>query len=153
MVEDFNRVLINEYEVNCPAKPMTSSRDACWWNKNVARISIEIRKLFKNWRRKTAISAAKQNSFRKFYERIDQPTEASYARLCASGRAISSAYLRRNDVKFPANEDRVHLLLKIHFPRPRNHFRILSNSGKTKDMKVDKIGFASKTGKKDPFSP
>ena len=132
VVEDLNTIVIDAYEASCPAKTVKSSRDVPWWNRNLARMRTEVRKLFNrakqtgDWRRyknaltaySNAIREAKRNSFREFCEGIEQITEATrlYKAVAKDG-GISSVCLKKEDGTFTENEeDRVHLLLRTHFP-------------------------------------
>ena len=125
----------DSFEMNCPARLKNPSTCVPWWNKELAELRVEVRRLFNrarnsstegNWEcfreaqraYKKAIESAKRNSWREFCKGIKTAPEASKPHRILSKE--NKAYL--GCIKLPSGgytesvEESLGHLVDLHFP-------------------------------------
>jgi hypothetical protein len=128
----------DSFEMNCPVKLKNTSTPVPWWNKEMAKLRVEVRRLFKmarnlgkegDWERfretqrayKKAVVVAKTNNWRSFCEGIEKVPEAS--RLHRILVQENKTYL--GCIKLPTGdytesvEKSLGHLMNVHFPGSR----------------------------------
>ena len=128
----------DSFEINCPVKLNNSLTRVPWWIKALAKIRVEVRRLFNrarnsseegDWERfretqrayKKAIVIAKRNSWREFCEGIEKVPEA--VRLHRILSQENKIYL--GCIKFPSGdytesmEESLEHLMHVYFPDSR----------------------------------
>jgi hypothetical protein len=134
----------DSFEMNCPVKLKNLSTHVPWWNKELTKLRVEVRRLFNrarnsskegNWERfrkaqlayKKAAVFAKRNSWRCFCEGIEKVPETSrlHRILSQENRTyLGSSKLFSGGYTELVEESLGHLM-DVHFPGSWRAFRLL----------------------------
>ena len=134
-VRELNEAIIDAYEANCRAKPMSAEHRVPWWNGTLEGLRRKSRRLFNRakgsggWDEyktvlseyKKEIRKAKRGSWRDFCSEVkDLPTYARIHKLMSKDPAANFGLMERPDGTYTRDgKQTLELLLETHFPGSR----------------------------------